>query len=329
MAVELRGVTVTYRTDEGEFPAVNDVDLDLPTGVITGIVGESGSGKSTLALAVLGATTGSGRITAGTVHVDRVGDVTRLKPGRLRRVRGTDLSFVFQASQNSLNPLRPVGKQLLDLGRSHGVRDRRRLLREAKELAERMGLDPHRVMTSYQHELSGGMRQRVGIIFALVLGSPVLILDEPTTALDMISQSAVLSILRTLHEERGLTTALVTHDIGIVAELTDRMVVMYAGRIVEEGPTGDVLTDPKHPYTQGLVAAIPRVVGDMSDARPLPGSPPDLTTIPAQGCVFFDRCPLRMDICELEHPPLVTLDGGRRVACHMLAPPRAHAFPVP
>ncbi|MBA3366543.1 MAG: ABC transporter ATP-binding protein, partial [Actinobacteria bacterium] len=253
MAVELRGVTVTYRTDEGEFPAVNDVDLDLPTGVITGIVGESGSGKSTLALAVLGATTGSGRITAGTVHVDRVGDVTRLKPGRLRRVRGTDLSFVFQASQNSLNPLRPVGKQLLDLGRSHGVRDRRRLLREAKELAERMGLDPHRVMTSYQHELSGGMRQRVGIIFALVLGSPVLILDEPTTALDMISQSAVLSILRTLHEERGLTTALVTHDIGIVAELTDRMVVMYAGRIVEEGPTGDVLTDPKHPYTQGLV----------------------------------------------------------------------------
>ena len=297
----------------------------MPARLITGIVGESGSGKSTLALAVLGATTGSGRIASGSVEVDGVGDVTRMKATLLRRVRGTDLGFVFQASQNTLNPLRPVGKQLLDLARSHDIKDRPRLLRDARELAERMGLDSHRVLTSYQHELSGGMRQRVGIIFALALGSRVLILDEPTTALDMISQSTVLEILRRLHEERGLTTALVTHDIGIVAELTDRTVVMYAGRVVEEGPTTEVLTDPAHPYTRGLVAAIPRIVGDMSEARPLPGSPPDLTTIPAQGCVFRERCPMRMEICEREHPPLAPIGNGRRVACHVAASERGLA----
>ncbi len=248
-----------------------------------------------------------------------------MRAGELRRVRGTDLSFVFQASQSSLNPLRPIGKQLLDLGRSHGVKDRRQLLRDARELIERMGLDSYRVLASYQHELSGGMRQRVGIIFALALGSRVLILDEPTTALDMISQSAVLKILRELHEERGLTTVLVTHDIGIVGELTDRIVVMYAGRVVEDGVTAEVLSAPSHPYTQGLVRAIPRIVGDTSLALPLPGSPPDLTTIPPLGCVFRERCPLRMEICDETHPALDYVGDERRVACHAVAPSRSLA----
>jgi len=186
-AVRVRDLTVAFATASGERPAVSHVSLDLPPGQITGLLGESGSGKSTLALALLNAT--PGRVTSGSVEIDGVGDVFALPAAELRRVRGAEIGYVFQASQNSLNPLKPVGKQLLDLGRSHGERDLRGLLRRARGLLEDVGLDSARVLSCYQHELSGGMRQRVGIVFALVLNAHVLILDEPTTALDMLSQA--------------------------------------------------------------------------------------------------------------------------------------------
>src|ERR1700742_1539808 len=173
-----------------------------------------------------------GEITSGEVTMDDVGDVLALRGAGLRRVRGAKIGYVFQASQNPLNPLKPVGKQLLDLGRSHGVRDRRELLHRARQLIDEMGLDAERVLASFQHELSGGMRQRVGIVFALVLNATVLILDEPTTALDMLSQAAVLEIVKSIHTERNLATLIVTHDMGVVAELADRLAVMYGGRIV-------------------------------------------------------------------------------------------------
>lgn len=309
--VAINGLTIAYRTEAGELPAVSDVTFDLPAGSITGLVGESGSGKSTLALALLGAVQKPGRITAGSVVVDGIGDLTSLDEEALRSARGAQIGYVFQAAQNSLNPLKTVGKQLLDLGRAHKVKDLRGLLREAKTLLSRMGLNAERVLDAYQHELSGGMRQRVGIMFALVLNAHVLVLDEPTTALDMITQANILQIVREVHGERGLTTLMVTHDVGVVAEVADRMAVMYGGRIVENGPTTALLGAPRHPYTQGLINAIPRLTGPVDAAKPLPGTPPTLGTIAKQGCVFRARCPLRMEVCETVAPAMV---GG--VACH-------------
>ena len=198
-------------------------------------------------------------------------------------MRDGEVGYVFQASQNSLNPLKTIGKQLLDLGRSHGVDDLKGLVADARELAGRMGLDGARVLDSYQHELSGGMRQRIGIVLALVLNARVLVLDEPTTALDMLSQVAVLDIVREIHRERGLSTVVITHDMAVVADLADQIAVMYGGRLVEVGPTEEVLRRPQHPYTRALIRAIPRLVGDIDEARALPGRPPDLVTVPSRG----------------------------------------------
>jgi peptide/nickel transport system ATP-binding protein len=313
--VRVRDLTVVYKTPAGELPAVGGVSLAIEPGTITGIVGESGSGKSTLALSLLNAVQPPGRIKSGSVEIDGLGNVVELAGDELRRARGRHLGYVFQAAQNSLNPLKTVGKQLLDLGRSHDVDDPRALVREAKSLLERMGLDGARVLDSHQHELSGGMRQRVGIMLALVLNAQLVILDEPTTALDMITQATILRIVREVHKERGLTTLIVTHDIGVAAEITDRLAVMYGGRVVEHGPTMDVLASPSHPYTRALIRAIPRLSGDISEARALPGRPPTLGTLPAAGCVFQERCPLRMEVCATVEPPSLT-HGDRTVACH-------------
>jgi oligopeptide/dipeptide ABC transporter ATP-binding protein len=317
--VSVRGLTVTFRTPVGERPAVSAAELDLRAGEITGLVGESGSGKSTLALSLLNAVPKPGRIAAGSVEVAGVGDVTRLQGRALRKARGGSLGYVFQASQNSLNPLKTIGRQLLDLGRSHDVADLRGLVARARELANGMGLDGDRVLDSYQHELSGGMRQRIGIVFALVLNAKVLILDEPTTALDMLSQSSVLDIIRTVHQENGLSTLVITHDIGVVSEVADRLAVMYGGRIVEDGPVLDVLRRPAHPYTRALIGATARITGDLDQARALPGRPPDLTTVPTVGCVFRERCVAAVEVCGGTEPPLRTWADRRRRACHVPA----------
>ncbi len=333
-AVRVRDLTVAFRTPGGLLPAVAGVSIDLARGHITGLVGESGSGKSTLALTLLNAVPDPGQVTAGSVTIDGVGDVLALRGSSLRRVRGASIGYVFQASQNSLNPLKPVGKQVLDLGRSHGISDLRGLLREAKSLLAEMGMNAERVLASYQHELSGGMRQRVGIALALVLNAHVVILDEPTTALDMLTQASVLEIIRKVHAQRHLTTLIISHDVGVIGDLADRMAVMYAGRIVEEGPTQQVLASPRHPYTRGLLTAMPRITGDIGEARPLPGRPPDLTSIPREGCVFRPRCPLATDECAVTEPPVTTAAeppastaaeprastaGGHRFACFVAA----------
>ncbi|MCL6548817.1 MAG: ABC transporter ATP-binding protein [Alicyclobacillus sp.] len=314
-AVQVRGLNVVYNTLQGQIPAVRDVDLDIRPGLITGIIGESGSGKSTLVMAMMNAVPQPGRVVSGSVEVPGVGDMLRLSGEALRKARGTQFGLVFQAAQNSLNPLRRIGHQVLDLGRSHGVKDLRGLLRKAKDLLTRLGLDAERVLASYQHELSGGMRQRVGIMFALILDAKLVVLDEATTALDMLSQASVLQMVRELHRERGLTTILITHDMGVVGDLADHLVVMYGGEIVEEGPTADVLGDPRHPYTQGLIRAIPRISGDIGRAVPLAGSPPDLKTYLQPGCLFADRCPVVMEKCRHKRPVKVPLSGERHVSC--------------
>jgi len=315
--VQVRGLTVEYQTSAGWLPAVAEASLDLRAGEITGLVGESGSGKSTLALSLLNAVPAPGRIAGGTIDVAGVGDLTRLTGKQLRKVRGGSIGYVFQASQNSLNPLKTIGKQLLDLGRSHEVTDLRALIARALDLANRMGLDGQRVLDSYQHELSGGMRQRIGIVFALVLNAKVLILDEPTTALDMLSQASVLEIVRKVHDENQLSTLIITHDIGAISEIADRLAVMYGGRIVEDGPLLEVLRRPTHPYTKALIGATARITGDVEAARALPGRPPDLTTVARVGCVFRDRCPFAVAVCAEAEPPLAAWEGERRRACHV------------
>lgn len=312
----IRELTVAYRTDRGEFAALRDINLDIRDGLITAVIGESGSGKSTLALAMLNAVSRPGRIVSGRITYRALGEVTAMSPEELRRIRGQAISMVFQASQSSLNPLKRIGAQLLDLARSHGHHDERAVLREARDLAARMSLDADRVLTSYQHQLSGGMRQRVGIIFGLILKPKVLILDEPTTALDVLSQSAVLEIVRSIQRERQLTTVLITHDMGVVAELADRVVVLYAGRVVEEAETSDLIRHPRHPYTRALIGAIPRLTGNPTRAHALPGQPPNLAAIPREGCVFRDRCGHRFEPCNTALPPFVAVGQDHRVACH-------------
>lgn len=316
-ACRVRDVTVTYSVDGRDLAALRDVSLDIRQRQITAIIGESGSGKSTLALALMNAVTKPGRIAAGTVTYRGHGEVTKMRAEELRKLRGKVISMVFQASQNSMNPLTRIGAQLLDLARSHDVKNPRAILREAGDLARRMSLDPDRVLSSYQHQLSGGMRQRVGIIFGLVLKPEILLMDEPTTALDVLSQSSVLEIVRSIQRERQLTTVLITHDMGVVAELADRVVVLYAGRVVEEAPTTELIRHPRHPYTRALIQAIPRLTGDPAGAQALEGAPPSLASIPDQGCVFRGRCPHRMNICESVLPDFQTdIDSDHRFACH-------------
>lgn len=316
VGLKVRRLTVTYPIARGNLPALKDVSLTIEPGTITGVIGESGSGKTTLMMALMHAIRPPGRIESGEVWADGVGNVLELSGEALRRVHGPYFGFVFQASSNSLNPLKKVGTQILDLARSHGRKDGGDLLRRAKDLAERMGMDGERVLTAYQHELSGGMRQRVNILMALVLKPRVLILDEPTTALDMLSQQSVLQIVKDIQEEEGLTTLIVTHDMGVVAELAHRIAVLYAGQVVEEGPSAAVLRHPQHPYTEGLIRAIPRITGPIEEARPLAGNPPDLASIRQVGCVFWDRCPVSLPQCEEISPQPVSAHQGGMVTCH-------------
>jgi peptide/nickel transport system ATP-binding protein len=317
VACTIENLTVAYRLRGRDFPAVREVGLDIAAGEITAVIGESGSGKTTLAMAMLNAVQPPGRILSGSVEYEGVGNILTLSRRRLQRIRGDHVSMVFQTAQNSLNPLKRVGAQVLDLARSHGRRDVKAVLREAGALAARMSLDPDRVLTAYQHELSGGMRQRVVIMLALVLHPRVVLLDEPTTALDVRSQAEVLQILRDLQSDLGFSAVLITHDMGVVAELADRVAVMYGGRIVERGPTPDVLTDPRHPYTRGLIRSIPRLTGDVTDLHPLPGLPPSLMTIPHEGCVFRDRCPYHPAIADTIDPEMEDAGNDHWFACHL------------
>lgn len=314
-AICVRNLSVTYATPTGDLPAVRNVTIDFPEGGITGIIGESGSGKSTLVMAMMNAVTNPGRIDSGSVLVKNYGDMLRMSKEQLRSVRGCHIGFVFQAAQNSLNPLRKVGQQVLDMGRSHHIKDLKALVHKSKNLLVKLGLDAERVLASYQHELSGGMRQRVGIMFALLLDADIVIFDESTTALDMLSQASVMEIIRDLQNEKKLTIVFVSHDIGVVADLADRIAIVYAGEIVEQGPTLKILSEPEHPYTRGLINAIPKITGDIDAAEPLKGNSPDFETFKKSGCLFYDRCHIHFDKCLKERPALLDTKQDHKVAC--------------
>lgn len=323
IALRARDLTVQYgrtpvpgRRDSPEpVRAVDHCSFELRRGECLGLIGESGSGKSTLGYALINLVPPPGRVTAGSIAVPQVGDLAKLSPSQWQRVRGSAVGMVFQGAQSMFSPLMTIERQFVDILRSHG-RDLRDGMDEARQLLRQARLDDDRVLSAYPHELSGGMRQRVAIVSSVMLHPRVLILDEPTTALDAVSQAKVLAMLRDLRRQFALSMLLITHDFAVASNVSDRLAVMYAGELVELGPAGDLYRRPRHPYTQGLVAAVPSLHGPRIErAALLTGYPPDLRDLP-RGCRFAPRCRFAEVACHGAPPPFeATGEEDRAVRC--------------
>jgi peptide/nickel transport system ATP-binding protein len=319
--LSVRGLSIDYLTRRGPVQAVRDVSFDLERGEAVAIIGESGSGKTTLAIGLIRLSPAGARVTSGQVlyfprarpqhgrAVEERGpvDVLRLPADQLREFRWSECAMVFQAALSAFNPVITVWEQFLDTGRAHGMRDAGAVRRRASELLDLVRLDPERVLRAYPHELSGGMRQRVLIALSLLLEPQVVILDEPTTALDILTQRAIIDLLRDLRHRLEFSLIFISHDLSLAAELADRMLTMYAGRIVERAPVQDLFYRPRHPYSVGLMRAVPRVSGALGSVASIPGSPPDLVHLP-QGCTYHPRCPFAVEACLAEDPPLLPVD---------------------
>ncbi|MCL6442850.1 MAG: ABC transporter ATP-binding protein [Alicyclobacillus sp.] len=313
--VEIRNLSIEFRLRQGTICALDNVNFSVPKGKVTALVGESGSGKSTLAAAILNLVSAPGKITRGEVVYNGI-NILNWNERELQRYRWSEVSMVFQAAQNSLNPVMRIEESIVETVLSHRKMSRQEILRRALDLFEMVRLEPRRVLKAYPHELSGGMKQRVMIAFSLLLDPQLVILDEPTTALDVITQDYIFEILLRVHRELGITMLLLSHDIAVVAKLADYVGVMYAGRVVEYGEVLEVLQSPKHPYTKGLIQAAPSLIGDPNSMRPIQGSPPNLLQLPT-GCAFHPRCPLAMEICKESIPQLIDVAGGHLSACFL------------
>jgi oligopeptide/dipeptide ABC transporter ATP-binding protein len=296
--LSVRDLEVAFPTGDGYLRAVAGVSLDLAAGELLALVGESGSGKSVTAQTIVGLTRSAGARIGGSVHLQGA-DLLTASEAELREVRGSRIAMVFQDPMTSLNPVYRVGDQIAEGVRAHRKLGQAEARSLAVEMLDAVGIpDPQRRARAFPHELSGGMRQRVTIAIALALAPEVLIADEPTTALDVTVQAQILELLRRLNRERGLATLLITHDLGIVAEMADRVAVMYAGRIVEEGSLDEVFYDPQHPYTWGLLGSLTRIDRPRPSRLPqIRGAPPNPTEVPP-GCPFRPRCPHAFDRCS-------------------------------
>ncbi len=328
MLLSVHDLTVRFATEDGTVHAVNGISFDVEAGETLGIVGESGCGKSATGLAIMGLLPkGRGTSVGGRITFRGV-DLFTLGTAEMRDMRGKDLAMVFQDPLTSLNPVLTVGRQVSEILTAHGSCTRGEAVRKSIRLLDRVGIpDPEQMIRRYPHQLSGGIRQRVMIAMALALEPQLLIADEPTTALDVTTQAQVLELIKSLIRDTGTAVILVTHDLGVVASLTQRVCVMYAGNVVEIAQTEDIFARPTHPYTVGLLNSIPRLDDDgESELTPIEGAPPDQLTIPS-GCSFAPRCAWRVEDCWLDGPRLSELaalnSGARtdkaiphRVACH-------------
>lgn len=313
--LKIRDLCVDYFLPNGILRAVNHVNLDVPTGKITGLVGESGSGKTTLTSAILRTVSNPGKITKGSILFDEK-DIVSLSDKELREYRWRDVAMVFQAAQNCLNPTMTLQEQFIETYLAHKKdMSEKEIIEHVKKLLRAVRLDADRVLKSYPHEMSGGMKQRIMIAFAQLLEPEILFLDEPTTALDVITQDYIFRILKTVHQIKGTTMVLSTHDIAVVATLCDYMVVMYGGNIVEFGNIYDMFEQPCHPYTQLLIQAAPSLIGDVKERAAIPGTAPDLMQ-ERKGCIFADRCPYADDICRQVEPETRVVSEEHTVACH-------------
>ncbi len=315
--LSIEDLHVRFDTYAGTVHAVNGMSFAMQPGEMFGLVGESGCGKSVTGLAILRAVPAPGRIENGRILFSGE-DVMQMREEEIQELRGGRIAMIFQDPTASLNPVFTVGNQINRQIRQHSDRGKKEARKRALEMFDEVGLpDPASIYRAYPHELSGGMQQRVMIAMALASGAEMLIADEPTTALDVTIQAQILALLSGLRQKEGLSILLITHDLGVVAETCDRVAVAYAGRIVETGTVDDVLYQTKHPYTQGLMAALPDMVEHGQPLQVIKGNVPDGLR-PVTGCPFHPRCHAVMDICREQQPPLIQMASpGHVAACHL------------
>lgn len=313
--LSVRNLQVEFASRRGTLRAIDGVSFDIAKGEVLGVVGESGAGKSVTGLAVIGLIDPPGRIAGGEIRLAGL-RIDNLPAEELRRIRGKRIGMIFQDPLTSLNPLYRVGDQLIETIRTHLNLSETAARRRAIDLLAEVGIPaPEKRIDGYPHEFSGGMRQRVVIALAICAEPELIIADEPTTALDVSVQAQIISLIKRLGRDHGTAVMLVTHDMGVIAETSDRVAVMYAGRVAEIGPVQDVVRNPLHPYAKGLMGAIPTLAGDDKRLVQIPGSMPRLSAIP-RGCSFNPRCAFAFDRCRVERPePLPR--GTQAVACHL------------
>jgi peptide/nickel transport system ATP-binding protein len=315
--LSVRDLKVAFSGRRGVLVAVDGVSFAIAAGEVLGVVGESGAGKSLTGAAVIGLLEPPGRIAGGEIFL-KGRRIDNLSAEAMRKVRGRHIGMVFQDPLTSLNPLYRVGDQIVETIRTHMPLSDSQARERAIELLQEVGIQGARErIDSYPHEFSGGMRQRVVLALALCAQPELLIGDEPTTALDVSIQAQIIALLKRLCRERGTAVMLITHDMGVIAETADRVAVMYAGRIVEIGPVRDVVKNPHHPYTKGLMGAIPTIDNQSSRLVQITGSMPRLTAIP-RGCAFHPRCPQAFDRCRVERPEMLPA-GSSQAACWLMA----------
>jgi oligopeptide transport system ATP-binding protein len=314
--LQVRDLCTYFKTDDGIVKAVDGVTFDLAPGEVLGIVGESGSGKSVMSLSMMRLIPEPpGYFPRGEVFFGGA-DLLKASEKQMLALRGNRISMIFQDPMTSLNPFLTVERQLTEVLEAHKGKDRKEARNLSIEMLERVGIPaPAKRIDQYPHQFSGGMRQRVMVAMALLCEPALLIADEPTTALDVTIQAQILDLIGQLRDDFGTTIILITHDLGVVAGMADRIAVMYAGRIVEYADTASLFADPKHPYTQGLLASVPRIDEDRTDQLiPIPGLPPDLSALPP-GCPFKPRCPRSIERCGEEYPDVVDLGPSHWAAC--------------
>ncbi|MHC5262158.1 ABC transporter ATP-binding protein [Streptomyces sp. UC4497] len=314
-ALEVDGLSVDIRTPTGTVRAVDKVTFSARRGRTLALLGESGCGKSMTAQAIVSLLDPAAEVSAGRVLLDGT-DLVAADERTRRALAGPELAIVFQDALTALNPVYTVGTQLAEPFRIHRGMSRKQARKEAIELMARVGIpEPESRVDAYPHQFSGGMRQRLLIAIAVALSPSVLLADEPTTALDVTVQAQIMQLLHDLRSERDMSVVLITHDLALVSEQADEVVVMYAGTVVESGPVREVFGAPQHPYTKGLLDSVPVHAARGEELRSIGGSPPDLHSIPS-GCVYQDRCPLARDLCRARRPEPSEVAPGRTAACH-------------
>ncbi len=310
--LELKNVHIHYPISIGTVRAVEDVSFSLYKGEALGLVGESGCGKSTLGLSFLKLIRPPGRVEKGEI-LYKGRDLLKMSEGEVRRLRGQDIAMVFQNPLTSLDPLFKIRDQFLETIKYHrGDIPRDEAIKMIEDILEKLGIERKR-MNEYPHQLSGGMRQRIMIGLGLIMDPDILIADEPTTSLDVIVEAGFIDLLNRLRKKFNLTIVLITHNLGLVAEIADRVVVMYGGRVMEIASSEDIFGNPLHPYTKGLINCIPNIELEQEKLVTMPGNPPDLVN-PPRGCRFEPRCPVAMEICREKTPDLIDYEG-RKIAC--------------
>jgi len=316
--LQVRDLNVSYRTERGALAALRDVNMAVPSGKIVGLVGESGCGKSTVIAAIMGLLAPNADIGGGSI-LYKGEDLMTAGAKRFRDLRGTEITMVFQDPMQTLNPVLSVGRQMTDI-QYRTKRSGREKRQRAVEMLAQVGIsDPDSRLDQYSHEFSGGMRQRIAIAMALMVQPALLIADEPTTALDATLEVQIIKLLKSLQEDVGCSILFISHHLGVIAELCDEVVVMYAGEVVEQGRVADVFREAAHPYTRLLLECDPGRIPERTRVLPtIPGEVPDLRDVP-DGCLFKARCPKRFDTCDTERPAWFEIDPSHHAACHLVA----------